>query len=227
MAVRGFAGSDSLILLPGALVGATPGPWTAAVLFKRNMTGASPLITVAANASNGTASFASKFWAYVAASTANDPVAAFVNSTTSTVAGVFDVTNADGWCILVVTKASGAVAPRFHLRKLGAATTTRGNGTTALANGAVITSADRIELGKDEYFNKFSGSIALVGLWSVALTDAQVDELWAHLATSDWMSNSGGAPAFAHRPAAPRDRRSRRRSPCCACTARAPVYRRR
>jgi hypothetical protein len=193
VAVRNFGGADSLILLPGALTGVTPGPWTAAILWKRSQTIASALLTIALSGSNASASFTSKFWSFISTGGADDPNVAFVDST-ATATTVADVVNADGWVISVVTKAGGSAIPRFHNRYLTAASTLRGDGAAALANGATITSADRVEFGKDEYFNRLSGRIALSAVWDVAFTDAQVDELWANLCTFDWLAHSLGAP---------------------------------
>jgi hypothetical protein len=201
MAVRSFPGTaanESLIFLPGALNGVTPGPWTAAILYKRvtdsNTTTANALFCISGSVTNTSNNFNSKFWFLnTSASTGNVGEVAFVDSTNTT-NGSVTVVNADGWVVFVVTKASGTATPRFHLRKLTAATTTRGNGAGTLANGSVIASTDRVEFGKDEYFNRSNGLIALAGIWNVALTDAQVDELWANLKTTDWRDNSGGTP---------------------------------
>jgi hypothetical protein len=203
MAVRSFAGNAALHLLPGAAVGKTITTATVAVLWKRNQTTLAPVLGLGPPAAADTAwtTTSSNFnngmvQAVVEATATNRPYTVFNNSgVASPPASTPTIVNADGWVILVTTKATGAVAPRYHVRYLTAATTTRNDaGSTQPNVGRAIVSTDRFQFGKDEFNNKLNGSVALAGFWDIAMSDAQVDALWTNLRTSDWSGHAAGAP---------------------------------
>jgi hypothetical protein len=199
MAVRSFGGSDSLELLPGSLVGSTIDAFTIAVLFKRNQTAFSPLLEIGPATSanvygNGSSNFdSSKLRPHVTANANNQLTLG--NYSTSDRTSTQTVVNADGWCIAVWTKAAGTASVDVHVRKLTAATTSRQTmaGGNLTASAAVL-STNRWQLGKDEFANRFNGSIALAGFWTIGMTNAQVDALWANLWTRDWYAHAAGAP---------------------------------
>jgi hypothetical protein len=82
------------------------------------------------------------------------------------------------WYCLVGSKATGTVAPRFHIYDYSAGTWTHENGASSIANsGTPVTSAI---LGWDSGGSAgwaLNGDIAAAGVWNVAFTDQQVEPL--------------------------------------------------
>lgn len=100
----------------------------------------------------------------------------------------------DGWAITAVTKATGTVAPRYHQLRLSDGNISHLNGGSTVANSSIPTTQARIGsafAGTSEFFN---GEIAVLAVWNVVLSDAQIEELWANRRTSDWWNNSAGRP---------------------------------
>jgi hypothetical protein len=194
MPVRVFNGStDAITFLPGATVGYDGGPGTIALLVKRNNTNNGGWITAANNATTGSSSFAQSAAVWVQAS-GSDFMQNSLGGASDSVSTV-TVTNASGWVLLVITKASGSATPRMHRYNLTGATITRGNGSVAQADStSPLTSTYRWEFGKDEFTGHVAYKMGAAAVWNQALSDAQVDELYAHLNTNDWLLNSAGPP---------------------------------
>jgi len=110
--------------------------------------------------------------------------------------------NHTDWWIVVMTRASGASTPRYHLKNLttGAAWTHVNAAGPSSANPRDCTGPNgHIEIGS--YNNGaqeiFLGDIAVVGFWDgINLSDSQCEALSANKRTSDWYNNPGGAPTF-------------------------------
>lgn len=101
---------------------------------------------------------------------------------------------ADGWVLCGVTKAAGNVAPRLHVRRANGSWHHEA-GTTALAD-LPSQAGGSLSFGTiASNLDPFRGAMAVAGEWTVALTDAQFEELGANQKTADWANNSGGAPA--------------------------------
>jgi hypothetical protein len=190
--IRVFNGSsDGLSLNPGATVGMDGGPLTIAMLFKRNSTTQQAFITAANNATATTSSFAQQLALWFQ----SDNLSLVADGSTQIGASpALTVVNADGWVLIVATKAGGSATPRFHRYNLGTATITRQNGSAAVGDGSALTSTHRWTIGKDEFTGHVGIKVAVVSIWNAQLSDAQVDELYAHLSTQDWMNNSAGLP---------------------------------
>ena len=196
MAVRELDGSDdAIILLPGSLGSPIPapgGPYTLALLVKR----------VVEIQENGIVSIGPAYSA-TSASFGNGKLTFWIGNTTSTgiksISTAGDATStllwtvADGWTLLVATKAAGSAIPRLHKYVLGTNVMTRANASGALGSVALDT-ADRIAIGKDEYTGKPQSRWASMGYWNALFSDAMVDELIANRRTRDWYDHSAGKP---------------------------------
>ena len=196
--VRVFSGSataDSVRMLPGATQGISSGAGiTMAMIAKRTGTTGGAVMTVANNANGGTYSVHALLG--VKATANGNYLYGTVNSGAGTVDTVSTIpwTAADGWCLIAFTKVAGtAVKGRLHKIPLGGAAS-HGDGATNQGNGQTLASTARWEFGRGEYGDWVTDKIGVAGVWNAALTDAQVEELAAHLRTSDWWNNSGGHP---------------------------------
>lgn len=191
MAVRVFDGTDDeLTCLPGATVGMDFGPATTVALIKRNSTNSVGFI-IAANAPNNF-TFALHYYMWV--DTTTNLGRTNNNGTPDLASPAIPWLNADGWVLIAMTKADGTVTPRFHHYNLGTTTITRSDGASTQADSTTMASTGRWKFGRDEHSNVWGGKLAVTAVWNGALSDAQVDELYANLRTSDWLTNSAGAP---------------------------------
>ena len=99
--------------------------------------------------------------------------------------------------LVVVSKAAGVVAPRGMVRNITDGTTARENLTNALSTGSSVHDPAWVNFGVwSDTSDWFNGYLGLGAVWDIALTDAQMDELWAHKKTSDFWNNSAGRPLF-------------------------------
>jgi hypothetical protein len=92
----------------------------------------------------------------------------------------FTITAADDWVWVVITKATGSVAPRYHKYVMSTQTWTRGNGTGNVAN-ATSPSGGSVQIGTVAA-DFFKGDIAAVAIWTTALSDAALNNIpnnWA------------------------------------------------
>lgn len=99
---------------------------------------------------------------------------------TSTADSALTFTVADGWSLIGCSKDTGTVAPRFHKYTYAGNSWTHQNSGTSVANYSV-SSSEGPSLGY--IANSYNGELALVGLWNVILTDAQVECLPFSLAS--------------------------------------------
>lgn len=105
---------------------------------------------------------------------------------------------ANEWSLLVITKATKAAgtsstsAVRFHRFRFSTSVVERVTAPNAqdfpVPSGGVLLGA---RSGPSDFWK---GSLGAGAVWNVALTDAQVSELWANLRTSDWWTCSAGQP---------------------------------
>jgi hypothetical protein len=189
MAVREFDGTDDAIVFsPGSTVGLSA-PISAAVVFKRNETVDSILLAAAQNATTTSDTFSERFKGYIRANANND----VTWGTPTTTDSAETLVNADGWALIVLTKASGSALPRVH-RHIFGGSTTRSNCGANSANMTALDSSSRWEVGKDEFTNHTACRIAVAAVWGVQLTDGQVDEIASDLSTQSMYENTGGTP---------------------------------
>lgn len=97
------------------------------------------------------------------------------------------ITAADGWCLLIVSKATGNVIPRFHLYKYAAASWAHSNGDTSLPNptGTAI----RVAIGT--WGGNSDGvpcSIAAAAVWNRTMADAEAETI--PLSLKSWIQTS-------------------------------------
>ncbi len=97
--------------------------------------------------------------------------------------------------IAVATKTAGTVAPRFHYLRGDIGTWTHVAASSGTENDALTTAS--LEIGVWETSNDFfGGHMGLVGFWSGAMSDSDVDALSANWRTSDWWNSAHGQPVF-------------------------------
>lgn len=107
--------------------------------------------------------------------------------------GAFSTTTflvADGWLVLVATKAGGTATPRFHFKKQAALGMTHENADKT--NGDPASQAGgAIKFGVEITVDRANGKLAFAAEWNVELTDVQCEEL---VTEAGWLNNTGGAP---------------------------------
>jgi hypothetical protein len=191
--VREFDGvDDAIACLGGAGTSMAAGPITYAVLFKRAETDNTPIMGGGNGHDQSGADFNNGVGVLRIEATGSGNDLYFGTNADSL--PTLPVVNADNWVLGVATKASGSAAVNFHRYVLDTTTITRATGGSAINNGITPDSTLRWVFGKDEFGNRGAFRIAVAAVWSVALTNAQVDELYASLATQDWYDNSAGTP---------------------------------
>jgi hypothetical protein len=87
----------------------------------------------------------------------------------------FTVASADDWVWIVITKATGNVAPRYHKYVMSTQTWTRGNGTGNIGD-ATSPSGGSLQIG-NVAGDFFKGDIAAVAVWTTALSDATLNNI--------------------------------------------------
>jgi hypothetical protein len=190
--VREFDGvDDAIVLLPGNVGSASGGPFSFAALIKRQENADNAFVSIGNAYTTSSASFGHGKLTFWAGNTTSLGVKTATSDGDNTSGLLW--TQADNWVLLVATKASGTVTPRYHKYVLDTDTVTRDDADIARAATAMA-STDRIVFGKDEFSNRFNCRIAVAAYWDVELSDSQVDELYANLATQDWYDNTAGSP---------------------------------
>lgn len=94
---------------------------------------------------------------------------------------------ANGWVLLVATKAAGTTKPKFYRYVFSTGTLTSAEGSVTAGNRTVAVSSVYIgnNGGAGEYFKGLMGALAV---WNVALTEAQVKELFGAASLEGWKS---------------------------------------
>lgn len=111
--------------------------------------------------------------------------------------GSVTVTNTNTYIFVVTRPAGTGQTARYHLKNLTTGTVTRGNFTGTLNNGSSTGSTGKLWIGTYDGVGDFANAWhGLVGIWDTAMSDAQVDELWANKRTSDWYNDTAGTPTF-------------------------------
>jgi hypothetical protein len=88
------------------------------------------------------------------------------------------VVNADNWCLVAATKASGAVAPRYHRYKYDTAAWIHGAATGGtVGDGTALASSGSIRFGQAEGIDFFAGNMLVFGVWNSVLDDATLETL--------------------------------------------------
>lgn len=179
MAVRVFDGADDEIRFGGTALESLTGALTIALLMKRGNTAAWNAL-VAGHTSGNVGR-----WGFEINN--SDIPVMYVAGTGS---GNGTYTSTTTWNLLVMTKAAGTVAPRFHIRDIATGTWTRSNGGGTLGDPVAIGASGTIRIGEFEDGDDFNGRLALAGIWSTALSDAQVDALGTSLNTNNWTGHA-------------------------------------
>ena len=176
MAVRVFDGVDDFITCAiGGLSTQTGGPITIAAIIKKNANGS--------------------FQAFIALNTtaAAQLIATGVQGSNLgyTFTGGSDDANgaatptyviADGWVIYAMTKASGAVAPRFHKCVLSTGVWTHTSSAETNSDGAAPGASGQVMFGaKNNIGDFFNGRMALAGIYPTAKSDPQLEAMSATL----------------------------------------------
>lgn len=86
------------------------------------------------------------------------------------------VVNADGWVLLLVSKATGTVAPRSHKYVYSTNTWTHRDYTSTTANAASA-AGGTMRFGEWEDVDDFNGDIACAAIWNRVLTDGECETL--------------------------------------------------
>lgn len=186
MAVRVFDGVNDSISWnnPPNLVGA----FTIAALIKRTVNTAYHAIGVEHDSSSNpvvTAMIASQ------ALDSNHPTMEINGNSSSLTTMV--IAAADGWDLVIWSKASGTQLPRMHKLPQGSfgtpASMTHENGTNSLAN-APSHPGGTFRLGEYNAQSWFAGKCALIGIWASQLSDANCQALATNLNVSDWTGHA-------------------------------------
>lgn len=86
----------------------------------------------------------------------------------------FTLTAADGWVLIVGSKATGTVAPRLSKYVFSSNTWTHENGGSTLADNTISPGGSgTIRFGQDTASRFFGGDMAAAACWNRALTDAE------------------------------------------------------
>jgi DNA-binding beta-propeller fold protein YncE len=80
------------------------------------------------------------------------------------------------WQLVVVTKASGAAVPRFHVYRFGTQSWTHKDGTKAVANASSV-SAGTVRFATRQNSAYYDGDLAAAALYAYRLSDAEVERL--------------------------------------------------
>jgi hypothetical protein len=183
MAVRQFdAVDDNISLAVGGTSGIPNGAYTIAILCKPALTQDPAAHVTLSSASAHLVMFGERntadYQVKMGASNLNSSGAPLVST---------------GWQLMVVTKASGTVAPRFHTKNVttGAAWDHRDATSSGSNQASAVTLFD---LGAD--FDGHLGDclLAVVGVYGYAMSDVQTTGLATNLRTSDFANAAGGAP---------------------------------
>lgn len=162
-----FDGSTAaLTFSPGlALIG---GPWTIAAIIKRGGDGSFDGIV--------TAFETAERW-NMKLSDAADGNHLFGGNGATDSFSTTQILAANGWQMIVSTKASGTVAPRYHRYIYSTGAWLRVNGATAIADPTTLTSAGTIRVGWDNFSSFFGGNILIAAVWNTVVADATLDSM--------------------------------------------------
>lgn len=112
----------------------------------------------------------------------------FDQNSLKTAAGISTVTNATGWVLVAVTKATGTVAPRLHRYAFDTGTWQHADATGTVSNRAAQA---HVRIGQIDNSDFFNGRMAVLAQWaSVVLSDAQLESLITGFARTDWLALS-------------------------------------
>lgn len=172
--------SDKLVVSQGALTFAPP--VTMAAILKRNSTGWNSII------GNRQSSGAIKGWSFEIHPNADANKLTYEYSVTGTDGtATTAVVNADGWVLLVVSKAAGTVAPRFQKFKYSTDVWARENGVSTVID-ETPGAGGSVEVGGPwgTSTDWFGGDIAVGAVWNRVLSDTEAATLPYTLAA--WLS---------------------------------------
>lgn len=164
---RNFDAIDDVIFLSLGATGGVWGPGSVATILRWVDPGTAAVIFQIGAASGG-----SRFSFGLNSATGT------MNCTpgSTTVSSITAVAVNNEWCFLAATKATGAVAPRFHMYRYSTNTWIHENGGATANNTSSISVAGRI--GNHTAVNlEYGGDIAVLGYYGIVLSDAQVEAM--------------------------------------------------
>jgi hypothetical protein len=91
---------------------------------------------------------------------------------------------ADGWCLLVGTRAAGTTTPRLHIYKFGTGVWTHEDGASGFADGLSAAAASHVIGTSTAVGNALDAHTELHATWKRALADAEIENLAISL--QDW-----------------------------------------
>lgn len=192
MSVLKFDGTDDKLkwtTLASALANVSDGAWTLAALVKRNATGAvdDAVVSLLSGSGDGTREVNLNFSSNAPTDRASIAVDAEAWSTST-------FTSTTSPYLLVLSKASGTVAPRLGWKLGSGGAWTHENMDANIADQIAST---MLEIGgRLADVNLFDGWIGLVAFWEGAMSDATKEALDDHWRTSDWWGSAHGQPVF-------------------------------
>lgn len=185
MAVRNFAADNSELRVPIVAASNTTGAVTVAALVKRNNTGTWQSM-IAHHSSTG--GYLSEFgFAGSGATNAltwGDPTTGVTHTS-----GTDVITSTTIWHLVAYTKPAGASGGRFHIFPFGGTWVHRVS-VGANANNMPSQTGGSLRFGEAQDVDDLNARLALAGLWTAELTDAQIEALAANLRTADWVNHA-------------------------------------
>jgi len=161
---RSFADAEDVTLAKGSVLDLTvDSTWMACVRSNcsaRNMSYISLLNSGAYSGQYGVITSTPRFIMYASASSGAQMVSSSVV-----------LTEADGWCVIAITKVTGSTLPRMSIYKAGAWTHANATSAAGLSFGAWTTPV----IGNTAATSKCTADIAWQGLWNSVLSDANIE----------------------------------------------------
>lgn len=178
---RTITGGDHLDCAIGGLVGTPAGAATLATVFRRGSDGTWDTIVSLETSAN-----ASKLSMQISDTNNLSYVSAASDRSTN-----ISVVTADGWCLLVVTKASGTSTPRGHKYVYATDTWTHADASSTVGGDSSDLTAGRVQFGRWGTGDPVDGDYQAAGVWKRQLGDAEVETL-AHSLQSWYASAPNG-----------------------------------
>jgi hypothetical protein len=175
------AAFDSITFAIGSLANFAFGPGSLAALFRvATLPGAGVFWTICSFGSSNTVGYQM----YIDGNASN-AVTLRLNSTN--VAGLAPSTAA--WTLVVATKATGTVLPRFHFYNYKTGVWTHVNAGTTVADATAPSTSAKLGVSPVST-NPFDGDIAAVAVWNFVLTDAQCESLAPDVSIDNWQGSA-------------------------------------
>lgn len=99
------------------------------------------------------------------------------NSSFTANSNLANVVNADNWCLVGASKATGNVAPRFHRYKYDTDAWIHETGSGNVTDGSASPTSGTYRLGQWQTTDFLNGDMAIAAVWNRALADAEIELL--------------------------------------------------